>query len=644
MLELLWPVLVALALFAVLGWTLARLIGLRGLWAAAAAPAFSTTVAGVGSTVAGWIGMRWSVVPALGVAVLIGVVIVIVRRVTGSREVVRFPRRYRWWTLGVLAVTGLAIALLIFRVLGTPDAISQTFDNIFHLNAIRYITETGIASSLQLGQMTSPSGGIPFYPAAWHALAAIVMQLSGASIPLVINAMSFSVAVVVWPVGALLLARVLLGSAPSVMVGAGIVAAAVPAFPLLPMDFGVLYPYQLALALLPVTLAATASLLGIGHHAKRLPAGWWALVLIGALPGLTLAHPGGFVGWLALSAPMFVVFGVRHWRASTSRSRRIAVIVAALVYVAAGVLLLRALRPPLATRQWPTESGMGEAIWQVLTVTLFYPAGAWLVGISILVGLYWVVRERSGEVMIAAGMWFIGAVLFVAAEALTWGNLRDALTGSWYNNWPRLAALLAVALVPLAALGIARTADAVTAVVRRRRVPAAKRLTLAIAASVIAFLVFHIQVTPQAEDWANNVYGADEDSYLLTADETALLERVDEIVPQDAVIAGSAYTGASLAYALADRQVLMPHALMDISPDLELINEHLADAVDMPEVCAAIDALGVDYVLDFGADEVHEDDENPLPGVQELQDSPAVQLVDSEGDARLYKVIACGRG
>lgn len=642
MLGLLWPLLTALAVFAVLGGSLAWLIGLRGLWAAAAAPVFATTVIGVGSTVAGWIGIRWSILPALVTAVVIAIGIVVVRRAAGAKHVVRFPARHRWWTLGVLTGTGVAIALLIVRVIGAPDAISQTFDNIFHLNAIRYVVDTGIASPLEIGQMTSPAGGVPFYPAAWHSTAAIILQLSGASIPVVVNALALTTAAVIWPLGALLLARVLVGSSPSVMVGAGIVAAAVPAFPLLPMDYGVLYPYQLALALLPMVLAATASLLGIGRSAKQLPAGWWALVVAGSVPGLALAHPGGFVGWLALSAPMVVVFAVRLWRASTGRTRRVWIVVAAMGYIAAGVMLLRALRPPLATRGWATQAGLGEATWQALTVSLFYPTAAWLVGLSVLVGLYWTVRERSGEVIVAAGLWLVGAVLFVVAIAMPWQTLRDALTGSWYNNWQRLAALFAVALVPLAALGIARAADSVTAVLRRRQVSNAIRVTVAIVASVLVFLAFHLQANPRAQEWAGNVYRSDADSYLLTDDEATLLERLDDLVAEDAVIAGSAYTGAGLAYALADRQVLMPHALMDISDDLDLVNSHLADAAVMPRVCEAVDALGVDYVLDFGTEEVHGGDAHAFPGLQDLQDSAAVQLVDEEGDARLYEVVACG--
>lgn len=644
MLSLLWPVAVLGALYAVLGGSLAVLIGLRGLWAVAAAPVFATTVIGIGTIVAGWLGVAWSIPPALLIAAVIAAGIVLVRRWTGSTGIARFPRRHAWWTVGAIAVSSAALALLVFRVIGSADAISQTFDNIFHLNAIRYIVDAGIASPLEIGQFTSPSGGVPFYPAAWHATAALVVQLSGASIPLAVNAVAACTAAVVWPLGAVLLTRALLGSAPSLAVGAAIVAAAVPAFPLLLMDYGVLYPYQLSLALLPVAIAATANLLGIGRRSGQLAAGWWGLVLTGSLPGVALAHPGGFMAWLALTVPMFAVFAWRRWRAAEKTWQRVLIIAGALGYAAVGVLLLKLLRPPLPTRLWPTETGLVDAVWRSFTVTLFYPAAAWLVGIAVIIGLVRLVRRRRAEYLVAAGMWAIGALLFVSAVALPWGSLRDALTGSWYNNWPRLAAVFAVALLPLAALGIATVADAAGRVLRRRGASSTVRSVVAIAASVLAFLAFHLQSSPRAAEWADNMYGQGTRLYLLSEDERALLDRVDDLVPEDAVIAGSASTGAGLAYALADRHVLMPHALMDVSDDLQLVNSHLRDAREMPGVCDAIDRLDVDYVLDFGSDGVHSHDAELFAGVEDLQDSPAVRLIDSQGDARLYQVTACGRG
>src|SRR6478735_2709915 len=254
MLELLWPAAVLLALYAVLGGTLAWLIGLRGLWAVAAAPAFAMTVVGGASLLVGFAGIGWSIVPCLVLAAVIGVGIHLVLR-RGRRGATSSPSTSRWWTIGAAVAAAVVIGLQIFAVIGQPSAISQTFDNVFHLNAIRYIMDTGAASPLELGQMTSPNGGVPFYPSAWHATAAIVAQLSGVGIPAVVNAQTLVIAAVIWPVSAMLLARTLMGKSATVTVTAAIVSCAIPMFPILPMDYGVLYPFQLALAVVPVTVA-----------------------------------------------------------------------------------------------------------------------------------------------------------------------------------------------------------------------------------------------------------------------------------------------------------------------------------------------------------------------------------------------------
>ena len=98
-----------------------------------------------------------------------------------------------------------------------------------------------------------------------------------------------------------------------------------------------------------------------------------------------------------------------------------------------------------------------------------------------------------------------------------------------------------------------------------------------------------------------------------------------------------------MAYALADRPVLMPHTLMEITHDLELINDGLNGANPGDAVCAAIAALHVGFVLDFGPQEVH-GATHEFPGFEDLAGSDRVRLVDQEGEARLYEIVACGPG
>jgi hypothetical protein len=106
-------------------------------------------------------------------------------------------------------------------------------------------------------------------------------------------------------------------------------------------------------------------------------------------------------------------------------------------------------------------------------------------------------------------------------------------------------------------------------------------------------------------------------------------------------VAGSPWTGTSLVYALADRPALLPHVGGFDTAQTEVITEHLADASSDPAVCSAVRALKVGFVLDFGRHEVHHD-RHVLPGLENLGSSEAVQLVDEQGPAKLYKITACG--
>ncbi len=101
----------------------------------------------------------------------------------------------------VIAGVGVGIVVATLRLafyIGSPENVSQTNDAVFHLNALRYILDTGSASSLDLSGMLGASS---FYPAAWHAPASLVALSTGADLVVVANSMSIAIGAFVWTVG-----------------------------------------------------------------------------------------------------------------------------------------------------------------------------------------------------------------------------------------------------------------------------------------------------------------------------------------------------------------------------------------------------------------------------------------------------------
>ncbi|GAA1647639.1 DUF6541 family protein [Microbacterium flavum] len=637
---------VTVVVLIVIGYALARIIGLRGFTAIAVAPAFTMTVIAIASVILPWVGVPWATPGVLVVAVVLGGVLAAARWATRrwrpTVEARPRPEFDAWLLVGLL----LAVALLSARVIGAiqePDRISQTYDNVFHLNAVRWVLDTGSASALDIGYMTNPAGPPSFYPSAWHGLVALVAQLTGATVPVAINGVVLAIAAVVTPLGLLLLTRTLFGRSPVLSIAVGLVTASVP-LSLLLMDYGVLYPFQLGVALLPIALALTVRLLRLVPSTDDVGTLWWGIALLGLMPGMALVHPGGLMAWLALSVPMAVIFVVTQWRSHRSPRRRTILLVGSALYLVVGAAMVYLLRPPALARGWQPEINANDAVVRILTAHPWYPYAPVVIAAAVLAGVVAAVIRRDRAAVTTVGVYAVAAILYFVVAAVPF-PFRDLFTAPWYNNVPRIAALLLVAVVPLAAFGLAESWRFLVRTRGGGRMTARAAQATAIAVAVAVAVLTQIgplSAMPQAQRAASASFALTPDSPLLSTDEAALLARLDEHVPADAVIAGSPWTGTSVAYALTGRHVLMPHIQMVISDDLEAVNDDLRDATPGSPVCSSIADLGVQYVLDFGSREVH-GATHVYPGLEDLKDSTAVRLVDSEGQARLYQVVGCER-
>lgn len=652
--------LASIAILFVPGLIVGFALGGRRLLLTVIAPPLTISVIAVASVVNHVVGFRWGVLPVLVTAVILAGIVWGLQRLWRKRwPAPRLESVSQWaWIFGGsgLVFGFVALTARFTAMFGAPNHVSQTFDNIFHINAVNYIIEMGNASPLKVGSLTyAYDGAQVFYPDMWHAFIALVAELTGASVPVSINVGSIAIAAVMWPLACLFLVRVVVGVRPIALLAAGVLSAAFSGFPYLMVDFGVLYPNLLSISILPVALALVILICGFGSADLLSPPARW-LALVAVLPGLALAHPSTLMALIAFSVPIVLSALIRRFvgmreRGAPPRSYITTVGLALIGFGIAAIILIVA-RPDRAAAFWGPREPVETAVLAAVNSSFVGRPGDWVIASLVVFGIWSLRRARKQQWLI--GTYIVAAGLYVIAASFQAGTYRYWVTGIWYNDSFRLAALLPVIALPLAVVGVLWVGDlcmsGVDAMRSRRGTGARSRLSVrrTQVGSIAGFaLVGVIAVSTQtgaalasATESGQERYAFTEESSLLSPDEMRLIDRIDDEVPADAAIMGSPWTGTSLVFALADRRALLPHIYGYRDPATTTLIESLRDAAIDPAVCDAVRELNALYVLDFGAQEVH-GGKNILPGITDLKDSPAVKLIDEQGDAELYRVVAC---
>lgn len=634
--------------------------GLRGLFAWGSAPLVSSALIGASAIVAGAVGLSWSVLVVLGATVLAVGVAWGVRAVAGGWRSPRVDRNRAVWrqvlvTVVVsLVVAGALQARRLMAAIGGPDHFSQTFDAPYHLNSVRLILESGDASSLHM-TLTAPDATTSFYPALWHDVVSLLVQLSGGTdIVAPANWTTLVIASLVWPASMLVLARGLFGPRP-VMLGLTVaVSFAMTQFPNQLTGFGVLYPNLLAYAVLPALLGlAWLTLWRARGRARLAPL---AFVGVGAI-AVALAQPNGLftLGYVAvpLLAHYVAHVSVRAWRLRRSVIGAVVpgvvlVVLCVVAYWVAGqVSLVEEFRTQVS---WPARMSQGQAVNDAVTLAAMHPTGqsnmlvAGFVLLGLLVSLF-VARWR----WLPFGYLILAWLFIVAASA---GDATRALfTGYWYGDVQRLASQLPLIAVPLAVIGLTTVVVGVSRLARDmlRRGRAERALfsvpvLAVIAALALVVLLPRTTLFKASYSYVSNRYQMTSESStrsLVDESELRMLDEVARIVPEDAIIAGHPWDGSVFTWALVDREMLFPHLRMPRDSDRELVAGHLNEANEDPRVCEAVERLGVEYVLDLGGEHYWIDDPDGYPGLEGLVQAGVAEEVARVEDSRLLRITAC---
>jgi hypothetical protein len=649
-------VLVCVGVFFVPGLLATYLGGLRGITAWGTAPLVTVAVVAAVAVLGGWFGFRFGVWPVVAGTVVMALLAAGLALLLRARGVTRPPRDPGRYSLAV--VVGAAAAVVIGGVtfltgVKRPDAISETYDAIFHYNAIRYIEQTGKASPLTIGALGQAGAKGAFYPDAWHAMAALLAEVTGASIPVAATVTCLVIAILVWPLSCLLLARHLFGAngsrALAAVVITGMLSSLFGAFPwMLTGAWGVLWPNALGMALAPAGVALGLSITRISAG-DTFGAQRWLFGVVGAW-AIGIAHPNSALSVALICAfPLLMVLGplvADQWNRHTAGTTLVLLAILAVVVVGAYVALGLHVVRHTEGQYFPVSQTPGQAVVSAISNGTDGQVAEWLMAAFLIIGVAACFVWRQRRWLVPAELVVIA--LYVGSAAIASHVVRP-FTGLWYNDSHRLAATLPIVAIPLTTIGVLAAGEWLAQALRRLPSAAslAARPALALALPVALGTVVAVATAAQAVPDNAKTVGAQfstSGAYtFVSAAKLQFLQTVARLVPASALVADDPFEGTAYLYSLSGTRVLFPQAGTGTdNAELTDLAHNLVRLGKDPVTCALVRRYGVGYMV-VGPDDYLAKQQLPgfYGGVANPGRNSGFRLLAADGPLRLYKITSC---
>lgn len=667
-------ILLAMAVLVLPGLLVGAAAGLRREPWLGLSPLLSLVAVATAIPVSSALQMRWGVLAITLATVLLAVVLgvgwLLARQLLPARLVLVDPRvASRTWrgdTLvfgATVAVGALWVAAVAVHAIGDVSSVQQSFDGVFHVNAIQRVAHLGSASPATVSATSTSVGGGGFYPPLFHAVAGLVAASTGVSAIVAANVVAVVCASVLWVTSMGMLGHVVLPRHRYGVLSCVVAASVIPLFPYLLLRYGVLWPNLMSICVLPAVLALVAVVMG---QAETVSVPWVSALVIGLLSafGLYYAHPGAVFATVALALPIALTAVVRGlavlWR--TRRFGPLWVLVVVLLgWMAVHEIWTAILQVPQLKStmkfDWPALMNMAQALGMALGLESGGSPASWVLGCLVVLGVVRAAREPHQRWLILAHALVV--YLFMLAAG-TDESISQELTGFWYNDPYRLAALLPVTAAPLVAIGLVwcrdRLLDAFSAWHaerphserhRLRTDPAGSLawqwgLGLAVLAALLLALPGHLTLTDDQRTVALGYYPEDPTLWLVDHDEASLYKR--ELTPaagDTATTIGNPWNGASLAGPIAGRTSVLGHLVVTMDPDRQLLAQRFHDLGTDPAVCRAVHRLDVGYATeDTRLFWPNDDLKRPqgFPGLDHLEGRRGLTPIGYEGTVTVYRV------
>ncbi|ORB75001.1 DUF6541 family protein [Mycobacterium scrofulaceum] len=640
--------LIALFLLIAPGAIIARISQLSWPIAVAVGPALTFGAIALAIIPFGAVGIPWNGWTALATLVAVCLVMTVLQLALGRyRDTAAEARGIGGWPAATVAVGVLIGALLItwaaYRGLAAHwQTIPSTWDAVWHANEVRFILDTGQASSTHMGELRNvETHQTLYYPSVFHAWVAVFCQLTGAAPTTGYTLSSVAASVWLFPTSAAMLTWRLLRPhwCEWRTAGAAATAAALSAsFTALPyVEFGVAaMPNLAAYGVAVPTFVLIASTL---RHRDRIPAAVLAFV------GVMSVHlTGGFivvlfaVGWWVLDV---------LWR--PVRGRVADAVTLAGVAIATGLILLpqfisvRQQEDIIAGHSFLTrlsmKRGLYDAIFQHSRHLNDFPYQYGLMALAILGGVIFAYKK----IWWPLAVWLLLVVVDVDAGTPLggrFGALAGAFGEFFYKDPRRISAAITLLLEPMAGVALFVIVMAVVAGAKRVAGRFRPQPAPAWAAATAVLLVATTVFAARHYFYRHLVlFGDKYDSVMIDQRDLMAMAYLATLPGAHDTVIGNANTdGTAWMYAVADLHPLWTHydypQQMGPGPNRFIFWAYARKGDSDPRVVEAIKALNIRYIYTstptvrgFAVPD----------GLVSLDKSKSWALIYDNGGARIYE-------
>lgn len=468
--------LIALFLLIAPGAIIARISQLSWPVAVAVGPALTYGVVALAIIPFGAIGIPWNgwtALAALAVVcvLMIGLQLLLARYRDREAEALEVSRRPALTVAGGVLLGALLIMWAAYRGIPHWESIPSTWDAVWHANEVRFILDTGQASSTHMGELRNvETHQALYYPSVFHALIAVFCQLTGAAPTTGYTLSSVAASVWLFPASAAMLTWHLARPRTTEWRSAGVAATAAAlsaSFTSLPyVEFGVAAMPNLAAygVAVPTFILIVSTL----RHRDRVPLAVLALV------GLLSVHlTGGFVailfllGWWLLDAVWHPVRG----RLADALTLACVAVPTVLILAPQFLGVLRQA-DIIAGHSFPSfkgaKQGLIDAVLQHTRHLNDFPTQYKLLALAA-IGM---------AILLYKKVWWPTAVWLLLIVAIVYsgaparfrgpiGNTIEEFSQFFYNDPRRLSGVVAMLLAPMAGIGLFALVVLVMAAVKR---------------------------------------------------------------------------------------------------------------------------------------------------------------------------------